>query len=97
SRCSHYVCQIVVWRTNLEVTPKSGAQHGATVAMTHQKRLHQARRRPFERDGKRLLLSGASRREAARPTLRLGIFGWGCAHPIVSGLLSPSGVKALAD
>src|SRR3546814_16326364 len=21
SRCSHYVCQIVVWRTNLEVTP----------------------------------------------------------------------------
>ncbi|MAM84096.1 MAG: hypothetical protein CL472_05410, partial [Acidobacteria bacterium] len=45
---------------------------GATVAFVIKKRLHQARRWPFERDGKRLLPSGASRREAARPTFRLG-------------------------
>src|SRR3546814_17046288 len=26
SQCSHYVCQIVVWRTNLEVTPIGARQ-----------------------------------------------------------------------
>src|SRR3546814_16820720 len=38
SRCSHYVCQIVVWRTNLEVTPGANLRRIppiATLPSTH--------------------------------------------------------------
>ena len=34
SRCSHYVCQIVVWRTNLEVTPTAHSYSQITPART---------------------------------------------------------------
>lgn len=70
---------------------------GATTAFVDQKRYQQARTWPFERDGNRLLFSGASRREAARPTDRLGALGRYFAVLVRLSGFAPLGVRALAD
>ena len=55
---------------------------GATVKFVDEKPLRQARTWLFERNRKRMLLPGAPRRVAARPTVRLGavvsmlVIGW---------------------
>jgi hypothetical protein len=46
---------------------------GATVKFVDEKPLRQARTWLFERNRKRMLLSGALRRVAARPAVRLGV------------------------
>src|SRR3546814_2813117 len=53
------------------ITPLRPFGLDATAAFVDENRYHQARTWPFERDGNRLLLSGASRRVAPRPTERL--------------------------
>src|SRR3546814_1751162 len=53
------------------ITPLRPSGLDATAAFVDENRYHQARTWPFERDGNRLLLSGASRRVAPRPTERL--------------------------
>src|SRR3546814_17698639 len=40
SRCSHYVCQIVVWRTNLEVTPGANLRRIQPMATRHSTHPH---------------------------------------------------------
>src|SRR3546814_21134335 len=52
------------------ITPLRPFGLDATAAFVDENRYHQARTWPFERDGNRLLLSGASRRVAPRPTER---------------------------
>src|SRR3546814_6925413 len=58
------------------ITPLRPFGLDATAAFVDENRYHQARTWPFERDGNRLLLSGASRRVAPRPTERLSASGW---------------------
>ena len=79
------------------ITPLRPFGLDATAAFVDENRYQQARTWPFERDGNRLLLSGASRRVALRPTERLSASGWDFVLWVRLGRSAPSGVRALAD
>ena len=79
------------------ITPLRPFGLDATAAFVDENRYQQARTWPFERYGNRLLLSGASRRVAPRPTERLSASGWDFVLWVRLGRSAPSGVRALAD
>src|SRR3546814_11937136 len=78
------------------ITPLRPFGLDATAAFVAENRYHQARTWPFERDGNRLLLSGASRRVAPRPTARLSTSGWAFVRWVRPAPSAPSGLCAVA-